>query len=95
MCVCVRCSPSDSSTLLVVDLDELPEAAGVVVVGRLGVPEGLGTRRQEERFSLRSEVTTGSNSRMGGGEERQERRGGKRREERRGKETGERRGEKR
>ena len=41
MCVCPGVSPSDGAVLLVVDLDELPEAAGVVVVGRLGVPEGL------------------------------------------------------
>ena len=55
MCVCVCCSPSDSSTLLVVDLDELPEAAGVVVVGRLGVPEGLGTREDKKKGSPRGQ----------------------------------------
>ena len=47
--MCGRCSPPDSSTLLVVDLDELPEAARVVVVGRLGIPEGLGTREEKKK----------------------------------------------
>ena len=34
-------SPSDSAALLVVDLDELPKATGVVVVSRLGIPKSL------------------------------------------------------
>lgn len=34
-------SPPDGATLLVVDLDELPEATGIVVVGRLSIPKGL------------------------------------------------------
>jgi len=52
VCVCVRVcvSPSDSATLLVVDLDEFSEAAGVVVVGRLSVPKGL--RRQQRHVSV-------------------------------------------
>ena len=41
VCVCVCVSPPDSAALLVVDLDELAKTAGVVVVGRLGVPKSL------------------------------------------------------
>jgi hypothetical protein len=33
--------PSHDTALQVVHLDELPEAAGVVVVGRLGIPKSL------------------------------------------------------
>ena len=39
-------SPSDSATLLVVNLDELAEATGVVVVGCLRVPKGLRTKHK-------------------------------------------------
>lgn len=37
----MRLSPPDCATLLIVDLDELPKAAGVVVMSRLSVPKGL------------------------------------------------------
>ena len=40
----VDVSPPDGTTLLVVDLDELAKAAGVVVVSCLGVPKCLGRR---------------------------------------------------
>lgn len=51
MCaLCVRVSPSDSATFLVVDLDELAEATGVVVVGRLSVSKSL-VRKQKETTS--------------------------------------------
>lgn len=49
MCV----SPSDCATLLVVDLDELAEAAGVVVVSRLSVSKGL---RSKWKRSARGQV---------------------------------------
>lgn len=39
--LCVSDSPPDGATLLVVDLDELAEAAGVVVVGCLCISKGL------------------------------------------------------
>lgn len=39
-------SPSDHSTLQIVNLDEFPKAAGVIVVGRLGVPKGLVRTRE-------------------------------------------------
>lgn len=42
-------SPSDHSTLQIVNLDEFPKAAGVVVVGRLGVPKGLARARERQR----------------------------------------------
>lgn len=45
-CVCV--SPSDGAALLVVDLDELPEATGVVVVSCLGIPKSLKTGSETE-----------------------------------------------
>lgn len=40
-------SPSHHPALQVVDLDELPKAAGVVVVGRLGIPKRLVERDRE------------------------------------------------
>lgn len=40
-CVFLPLLPSDGAALLVVDLDEFSEAAGVVVVRRLGVPKSL------------------------------------------------------
>lgn len=46
-------SPPDYSALQVVDLYELPEAAGVVVVGCLGIAESL--NKQKKGF-----VTKGS-----------------------------------
>lgn len=39
--------PSDSAALLIVDLDELAEAARVVIVGRLCVAKGLGREEQK------------------------------------------------
>lgn len=40
-------SPSHDAALQVVDLDEFPESAGIVVVGCLGIPESLrGKQRQ-------------------------------------------------
>lgn len=41
--------PPDSAALLVVDLDEFPEAAGVVVVGRLRVTERLEEKDETQR----------------------------------------------
>lgn len=45
--------PSDRATLLVIDLDELSKSAGVVVVGRLGIPKSL--RWKMDRISSGSE----------------------------------------
>lgn len=42
-------SPSDYSTLQVINLDEFTKAAGVVVVGCLGVPKGLTETTGEDR----------------------------------------------
>lgn len=39
--------PSDSAALLIVDLDELAEAARVVIVGGLRVAKGLGREEQK------------------------------------------------
>lgn len=51
-CKCV--SPPDGATLLVVDLDELAEATGIVVVGCLCVPKGLTIKQKIERVIFMS-----------------------------------------
>lgn len=59
VCVCVCVSPPDGATLLVVDLDELAEAAGVVVVGRLSVPKGLRRKCRESPSGQHMSMQTG------------------------------------
>lgn len=42
--------PSHCAALLIVNLDELAEAAGVVVVGRFGIPERLRTKKKKKGY---------------------------------------------
>lgn len=47
--------PSHCAALLIVNLDELAEAAGVVVVGRFGIPERLRTKKEKGYRCFRKE----------------------------------------
>lgn len=40
-------SPSHDATLQVVDLDELPKSAGIVVVGCFGIPKSLRGKQKQ------------------------------------------------
>lgn len=54
----VRCSPSHSAALLVVDLDELAKATRVVVVCRLGIAKSLETpaNHKKDQLSVRADI---------------------------------------
>lgn len=50
-----RVSPSDGPALLVVDLNELAEAAGIIIMGCFGVSKSL---RRKNKSTLRNKNTT-------------------------------------